>query len=182
MIAPYPQFDTARNFPAAAEQYEVVLGCAKAARSLTAEYGILDGGAVFIQPSTSAAYFITQEQKISIQALSGKTVGQVTILALEDAHPGNCAIFVVSSSITVLLDVSGKIHDVNAEITKLQQKVKKAEDVVLKQESPIASPGFEGNVSEVVRLTERKRLDDARRAIQNYERTIAQFRNMKIER
>jgi hypothetical protein len=79
----------------------------------------------------------------------------------------------------VLLDVSGKVTDVAAEIRKLEIKMAKAQEVATKLEELMVREGFE-KVGEAVRATEKRRLDEARMATRNYERTIEQFRRMAM--
>ena len=76
--------------------------------------------------------------------------------------------------------MTGKISDVKSEITKLEQKAAKMRQTAARQEQLVAEPGFEEQVSEAVRVTEKKKLEDARAAVQNYERTLEQFRGMQI--
>jgi valyl-tRNA synthetase len=154
--------------------------CAKAARSLTAEYAIREGGSIYVHALTLSAHSIAVHQQTSIQALSGKTVAKVSIIPPEQEQPGNCAIFVVSSSLTVLLDMSGMLTDVDAEITKLKRKVGKLREAASKQRELFATAGFDEKVSETVRLAEEKKLEDAELAVKNYERTIEQFQKIKI--
>jgi valyl-tRNA synthetase len=153
---------------------------ARAARSLLTEYGLREGGSIFIRSSTAEAHAIAQEQRLSIQALSGKGIANLEVLAPSDPDPSRCcAIFVVSSSLTVFLDVSDRISNRDDEIQKLELKVKKSQDVVAKQEKLMAQDGFD-KVSDVVRVAEERRLEDARTAVRNIERTIEQFRKLEL--
>ena len=159
--------------------------CAKAARSLVTAYNFREGGSISVQTSTKETHAIAQQQQASIQTLAGKTVSHVTILPLggddSTSPPGTHAISVVSAAITVLLDVSSKIENVDAEIAKLQQKIKASQDAVSKQTTLMGRPGFSEHVSEVVQLTEKKKLEDASTAVQNYERTLSQFQKLKVD-
>jgi valyl-tRNA synthetase len=86
----------------------------------------------------------------AIQTLSGKGIANLEVLAPSDPDLSRCAIFVVSSSLTVLLDVSDRISHRDDEIQKLELKVKKWLDDVVKQEELMAQDGFD-KVSNVVR-------------------------------
>jgi len=153
---------------------------ARAARSLLSEYGICEGGSIYIRPSTTEAHSVVQEQRLSIQALSGKGVAHLEVLAPSDPDLRRCcAIFVVSSNLTVLLDVSDSISDRADEIQKLELKAKKWRDDVAKQEELMARDGFD-KVSDVVRAGEEKKLEDGRTAVRNIERTIEQFRKLEL--
>ncbi|KAF2237140.1 valyl-tRNA synthetase [Viridothelium virens] len=180
MLAPYPQNNTAQDFPEDAEQYGLVLESARAARSLIAEYGIHEGSNVYIRSSTDQIHAVIEQQRLSIKALSGKGVARLEALGPSDLDPPKCcAIFVVSSDLTALLDVSDKVTDQAAEIQKLEQKVKKAQGTVVKQEELIGRTGFD-QASDVTRAAELKKLDDARTAVQNFEKTIEQFAKMQL--
>jgi valyl-tRNA synthetase len=139
-----------------------------------------EGGSIYIHALTAAAHSTAVQQQTSIKALAGKSVEKLTVLAPEQEKPGNCAIYIASLSLTVLLDVSGKLADVNEEIGKLKRKVGKLQDTVSKQRDLLATAGFEEKVSEAVRLAEKKKLEDAQLVIQNYEQTIEQFQKIKI--
>ena len=52
-------------------------------------------------------------------------------------------------------------------------------EVVRKLEQLMVMEGFE-KVGEAVRATEKKRLDEARMTVRNYERTIEKFREMAV--
>jgi len=153
---------------------------ARAARSLLSEYGISEGGSIYIRPSTTEAHAVVQEQRLSIQALSGKGIANLEVLAPSDPDLRRCcAIFVVSSSLTVLLDVSDRISDRDDEIQKLELKAKKSRDDVAKQEELMARDGFD-KVSDAVRAAEENKLEDARTVVRNIERTIEQFRKLEL--
>ncbi|QDS78169.1 Valine--tRNA ligase, mitochondrial [Venturia effusa] len=180
MLATYPQFSADRDFEQAASDYEIVLSCAKASRALSAEYGVLKDGKIIIHAATKSDHSVIHQQSSSIQALSGKAISQITILLPEDPLPSNCAVAVISSSLTVSLNVAGRISDVGSELSKLEQKTMKMRQVAIKQEELLAKPGFEEQVSETVQIAEKKKLEDAMAAVQNYERTIEQFKGMKV--
>jgi valyl-tRNA synthetase len=153
---------------------------ARAARSLLSEYSIFEGGSIYIRPSTAEAHAVVQEQRLSIQALSGKGVANLEVLPPSDPDLRRCcAIFVVSSNLTVLLDVSDRISDRDDEIQKLELRVKKSRDDVAKQEELMARDGFD-KVSDVVHAAEEKKLEDARTVVRNIEKTIEQFRKLEL--
>ncbi|KAF2278581.1 valyl-tRNA synthetase [Westerdykella ornata] len=179
MLAAYPEANPEFDFPEAAKEYEIVLGCAKAARSLAAEYQFTEGAQIQIQATTPEAHKIVEAQAVSIRALSGKAVGQLEILPLDSAAPGLKAIFTVSPELNVLLDVAGKTADMDAEIEKLRNKLKKAQISVAKQNDVLGQPGFAEKVSETVKAEESKKLEEAESKVRNYERTIERFLSAK---
>jgi valyl-tRNA synthetase len=129
---------------------------------------------------TAAAHSIAVEQQTSIQALAGKTVERLTVLSPDKQPPSKCAVVVVSTSLTVLLDVSGQVTNLDEEVGKLKRKVGKLQETVSRQRDLLSKPGFEEKVSETVRLAEKKKLIDAESAIGNYERTIEQFQKLEV--
>jgi valyl-tRNA synthetase len=157
-----------------------IRSCAKAARSLIAEYGIRESASIYVHALTASAHSTAVQQQTSIQALAGKGVGKLTVLSSDQEQPNKCAIYVASPSLTVFLDVSSKLADIGEEISKLKRKVGKLQDTASKQRDLIAMAGFEEKVSESVQLEEKKKLEDAELAIKNYERTIEQFERIKL--
>ena len=81
---------------------------------------------VMIQPNTWIVFvqcFDTESHKIalsglsSIKSLSGKGIATIDVLAPDCTTPIGCAVFVVSSSATILLQVKGHV-EVDAEIQR----------------------------------------------------------------
>jgi valyl-tRNA synthetase len=180
MLAPYPQPSRALDFSSEAEQYGLVLGCAKAARSLTVEYQFRLGARIQIQPSNAATLAIISPQIVSIRALSGKAIEHMDVVPLEseDNHASAraMAIFTVSPTLNVLLDVSEKVTDIDAEVQKLEAKLAKTQSVVRRQEDVLAQPGFAERVSDAVKAGEARKLDEARSVVGNYISTIERLR------
>lgn len=75
---------------------------------------------------------------------------------------------------TILLHVRDLINDVAAEIKKIHSKMGKSSAVVTRQRELMQRECFQ-NASQVVQSTEMKKLIDAQTAVENYERTIAEF-------
>jgi valyl-tRNA synthetase len=180
MLATYPEYDEALNFEADAQDYEVGLECAQGMRSLSSEYGIRTGARAFVKASTAESLAKAQAQLHSMQALSGKTVSEVTVVGPEGEVPKGCAVYVVSADLIVQLDVADKIADVDAEIKKVRTKLQKSQGAALKQRELLGKEGFGDKVSDVVLAQEEKKLEDALAAAENYEKTIAEFEKLKI--
>jgi valyl-tRNA synthetase len=154
--------------------------CSKGLRSLTAEYSIRDNGQGFVKTSDAAGFATAKAELLSIKALAGKGMSNITVLGPDDAMPTGCAVFVVSSAAAAFLEVKGRV-DVAAEINKAQTKLKKARQTVTKQKSLLGDVGFGEKVSEAVKDLEQKKLVEAEAEIENYEKTIEQFEKMKLE-
>ena len=85
----------------------------------------------------------------------------------------------VNAGIVLQLDVASTIKDVDAEIKKIRTKLQKSQAAAKKQQELMSTDGFE-KASEVVVQQEKKKLNDALAANDNYEKTIAEFEKLKI--
>jgi valyl-tRNA synthetase len=81
------------------------------------------------------------------------------------------AIFTVSPTLNVLLDVSEKVTDIDAEVQKLEARLAKTQSVVNRQEEVLAPPGFAERVSDAVKAGEARKLEEARSTARNYNLT-----------
>ncbi|KAK4185914.1 hypothetical protein QBC35DRAFT_453747 [Podospora australis] len=94
--------------------------------------------------------------------------------------PKGCAVFIISSDIAVLIEVGPRINDVDAEIAKLRNKLQKSQAGANKLRQLLSRDGFEENASDVVISSEKKKLEDAEAAMENYQRTIEEFEKLKL--
>jgi valyl-tRNA synthetase len=78
------------------------------------------------------------------------------------------------------LEVKGRV-DLDEEIKKAQVKLKKASDGASKLTKTLNDKEFLDNVSSGVLETEKGRLEDFKAQEQNYERSIEQFQQLKLE-
>ena len=157
----------------------IIVSCAQGARSLASEYSVKEDAVIYIHPCSSSVYDIVKDQRPAIKSLLGKRIRDIHIVSPQENAPGASAIYVVSAEISVYLDLSGKI-DVNAEISRLEQKLSKAQAAASKQADLVQREGFKESASEAVFAAELGKLDETRTAIQNYQTTIQQFEKMKI--
>ncbi|GAB1312199.1 Valine--tRNA ligase, mitochondrial [Madurella fahalii] len=182
-LAPYPEYDAGLDFHADALDYELGLRCARGIRSLAAEYGIRADGRAYVKAATANSQANASAQLPAIKALCGKGIDEVHLIGPEvgkDALPRGCAVFVISSDIAVLLEVGSRITDVDAEIVKLRSKLQKSRTAAEKSRELLSREGFEENASDVVVNVEKKKLEDAQAATENYQRTIEEFEKLKI--
>jgi valyl-tRNA synthetase len=179
MVAPYPEPDSALEFPADAEDYELGLQCAGGLRSLASDYNIRADGQAFIKASTPQALEKVSAQLQAIKTLSGKGVAEVSVLSADAETPKGCAVYVISADIAVLLQVSTQIKDIDAEIKKINGKLQKTNVAIAKQQELMSREGFE-KASDVVVTAEKKKLADALAAKENYERTLEEFSKLKL--
>jgi len=160
---------------------ELLVGCSKGLRSLTSEYAIKESGSTYIQPLDSSTHDVLRAPTSlpSLRALTGKTVSSIEILSPADAAPTGCAVYTVSASATIFLDVKGRI-DIDKEITKAQDRLKKANETVQKQRK-IMDEDWTNQVSEVVKEQEREKLRAAQLDGSNWQKSLEQFERLKLE-
>lgn len=180
MLAKYPVYNAILDDPESATAYELVMGCSKGSRSLTSEYAIKENGEIIIQAYDSKTLATVQEQIASITSLSGKTVSKVDIIGPDAPRPSGSVAYPVSTVASVFLHVKGRV-DIDAEITKAQKKMAKADAVVQKQEKLLADPKYTDKVSAEVRDADEKKLAEAQQEVRSFEETIKQFGQIKLE-
>ncbi|KAI7779634.1 hypothetical protein LA080_000658 [Diaporthe eres] len=141
VIARYPEYEEKLQDPRAASQYELLIACSKGIRSLMAEYAIKQGGTAYVSCSTAADLELIKAEARHIEALSGKGLSSLSVLGESDKLPAGCAVFPVSSAITVYLDV-GTQADVSALIEKTQAKLTKLTDLADRQRKLMTTEGW----------------------------------------
>lgn len=196
----YPEYDEDLNDPESEAAYELILGCSKGIRSLIAEYKIEQAkgttsshhltpknsstktSKAFVHASDATTYDTAKSQLQAIKSLSGKSWSTIEILSPSDPTPTGCAVYAVSTSAAAFLQVTGQASiNIDEEISKLQQKMKKASDSASKQKKLMASDEFKTKVSAAVQEEERKKFDEFCALQGNYERTILQFDKLKVQ-
>ncbi|KAK4980865.1 hypothetical protein LTR66_010321 [Elasticomyces elasticus] len=180
VIAEYPEYDSALDDAESASAYELLLGCSKGIRSLLAEYSIKENGKAYVKVLDDASLAAASTNESTIRTLAGKALSQLDILGPSERPPTGCAVFALSSSAAVFVEVAGQIKDVDAEISKAQQKLGKANEAAKKQRKVLDAEGFEEKVSSSVLQTEKAKLNDLLAECRNYEETIEQFEQLKL--
>ncbi|KAF2132681.1 valyl-tRNA synthetase-like protein [Dothidotthia symphoricarpi CBS 119687] len=180
-IAAYPQFIEEFSDETAETEYELLVDCSKGLRSLVAEYAIKENATTFIQPLNDATHTsLSADTSLpSIRSLAGKSVSNITILAPSDPAPTGCAVYTIGSTATAYLDVKGRI-EIDKEITKAQDRLKKATETIEKQKQ-IMDVDWEGKVSDVVKEQEKEKLKGAEIEARNWQASIEQFHSLKLE-
>lgn len=180
VIAAYPQYDETFDDSASEEAYQLLIDCSQGIRSLKSEFSIATDANITIQAFDSGAQKTAQAEVQSIRSLSGKGGASISVLGKDDPVPSGCAVYAVSSAVAVYLEVKGRV-DIQAEIKKLQTKVKGASDTVVKQRKVLEAPGFADNVNEAVFELENAKLKNAQAEQSNYEKSLEQFEKMKLD-
>lgn len=114
-----------------------------------------------------------------IEALSGKGLRSLSILGERDDLPAGCAVFTVSSAITVYLDV-GTTADISALIEKTQARLNKFSDLANRQRKLMAAEGWADKVSTAVKHAEEERLSQADAQMRSLASSIEQFRRLEL--
>ncbi|KAL5421761.1 hypothetical protein PMIN04_005280 [Paraphaeosphaeria minitans] len=180
-IASYPEFKAEFEDEAADREYELLVGASRGLRSLTSEYAIKEGGFTFVQAldSTTNDVLALPTSLPSLRSLTGKTVSTISILSPSDAAPTGCAVYTVGSSATCYLDVKGRI-EVDKEIIKAQDRLKKANETVERQNKIMGVENWEEKANDVVKEAEREKLKAAEVDGANWQKTLEQFEKLKL--
>ncbi|KAF2762283.1 valyl-tRNA synthetase-like protein [Pseudovirgaria hyperparasitica] len=180
-IASYPQYMEEFDDEGAEAEYELLVGCSKALRSLTAEYAIKESATTYIQPLDNVTHrVLTSPTSLpSLHALSGKTISKISILCPSDDAPTSCAVYTIGASATAFLDVEGRV-EVEKEIAKAKDRLKKATEVAEKQKKMMQAGDWKNKASEAVQEMEREKLKAAEAEQRNWEMSIDQFQRMSL--
>lgn len=144
------------------------------------QYAIKEDGKATVQALTSAAYKIATAETLAIKALAGKGLASISILGPDSAAPTGCAVYSVGATATVFVEVKGRV-DLDAEIKKGKDKMKKAAEGVEKQRKLLSAPDFESKVSGAVQEVEKGKLAEFEAEMRNRELSIQQFEQLKLE-
>ena len=178
VISQYPQYVAELQDDKSEAAYDLVLGTAKAIRSLLAEYKV-DKGKLIVQTLNDTAHTTITQELLSVKSLSGKNWSSIEVIAAKDSAPTGSAVNAVSTDAAVFLQLEGDIN-IQEEIKKAQAKLKKAAEGVTKQRKLVEADNFKENVSSAVQEEEHKKLAEFEAQQSNYERTIQQFETMKL--
>jgi valyl-tRNA synthetase len=167
-VASFPQYLKEFEDMAAEDEYELLVDTAKGLRSLTAEYAFKEGAKTYVKSLDDKAHTTLSSSTSlpSIKSLAGKTVAEISILSPSDPAPTGCAVYTIGSAATAYLDVKGRI-EIEKETIARQQKIMDAE--------------WEQKVSDVVKDLEKGKLKDAETEAKNWQASIEQFQNLKLE-
>lgn len=120
------------------------------------------------------------EQIASITSLAGKTVSKIQVIGADAARPSGSVAYPVSTVASVFLHVKGRV-DMDAEIAKAKKKLDKAQATIQKQEKILGDATYKDRASEAVREADEKKLAEAHQEVRNFEETIKQFEQIKLE-
>lgn len=182
--AAYPEYDNGLDDPAAEEAYELILDISKAIRSIAAEYAIKENANIHIHTFSNTAHKTCAGQIPAIKSLGGKATmsdeASISILAAGNTKPSGCVAQAVSATAAVYLLIKGRL-DIDAEIKKTQDKLKKASEGVSKQKKILGGLEKAGKLEGGIKQSEERRLDDAMSEISILEASIGDLERMKLE-
>jgi valyl-tRNA synthetase len=120
------------------------------------------------------------EQAVKSQIDDIKTLGKAASVDInlgDDAISKSVGIVVVDEATTVLMDIKGLVN-YSAEIKKLEKQLSKTEGPLKQLEIKMAAPGYEENVSNDIKATNKERFDAMKKKVADIEEAITNFTNL----
>ena len=162
MIAEYPKFDPALDFPAEEQDFESVMAAIRAVRSRRSEMNV--------PPSRKAQLIIVSEKPEAFQA------GEMYICKLAYADHITLAetapdaaekmVSVITNDAKIFMPLA-ELVDLDAERARLTKELEKAQKQVEGQERKLSNENFVSRAPEQVVATERERLEKAKALVEN---------------
>lgn len=103
----------------------------------------------------------------------------LSLLEHEEELPAGCAVFPISSTINVYLDV-GSHAEASALIEKTQGKLIKLTESAAKQRRLMMAEGWEEKASAAVKSAEEEKLVEVEAQMQSLLSSLGQFRRLKL--
>jgi len=178
VLAKYPTYTPELEAPEAAAKYERLLECAKGARSLLAEYGIKQGGKAFISCTDESEFELISAQLSQVKILATKALAVADVVKGTEGVPAGCAVYTVSPTLTVYLDVADKVNA--ALVAKAKTKLTKARELQKKQQKQLEDTEWAEKVSAAVMDAEKAKYEAAKAEAENLEASIAQFEKLGL--
>lgn len=177
MLAEYPVIVDACKNDKAEESMSTTMEIVKACRSLRSSYNI--------KPKDLTHFFIkmtdeTQAADALSQVDDIKTLGsgsQVDINPADADIPGTVGTMVVNDSITVLVDLKGKV-DFKTEIGRLNKNLGKAKGPMEQLEKKMATAGYQENVPDHLKKANDEKLTGLKKKCADIEEAIASFEKL----
>ena len=181
MIAKFPEFQSNFDRSLEAEQYEFVMDIASGIRHLLSRYRFKEPGDLIVQTYSESAFKTALEQKMSIKYLSGKTCGELEIVAPTDGNqpPAGCVLQSINANAVVYLKIVGRI-DISEEIRKYKEILTNASVKVKKYERIMHAKGWEKATKET-KQKEQENFADANKEVEHVERALQELERFKLE-
>lgn len=177
MLAEYPVIVDSYKDDKCEESMALTLEIIKACRSLRSSYNI--------QPKDLTHFFIKmtdpgQADAALAQADDIKTLGSGSQVDINpDEIPDSVGTMVVNDSITVLVDLKGKV-DFKTEIGRLNKNLGKAKGPMQQLEKKMATSGYQDNVPEELKKANDEKLAGLQKKCADIEEAIANFERLLI--
>lgn len=176
--AAYPVYESKYDDAKSANAYDLILNITKEARSLLSEYNILKNGKVFVESNLEEYFGTANAQKDSIVSLI-KAIDEVTVVHESSEIPEGCVLKSVNPEVNVHLLVKGHV-DIDAEITKVQKKLEKANKSKSGIEQTIDSKDYESKANEQAKEANKTKLDNTIAEIEGLQATITNLQRLKL--
>jgi len=176
MLAKFPEIVDSYKNDKCEESMTLTLEIVKACRSLRASYNI--------QPKDLTHFFIKMTEGADVvqtQVDDIMTLGsgsQVDINPPDEDIPDSVGTMVVNDTITVLVDLKGKV-DFKTEIGRLNKNLKKTKGPMDQLENKMTTDGYQENVPDDLKIANgeklvglKKKCADIEEAIVNFERLL----------
>ncbi|WEW58437.1 valyl-tRNA synthetase [Emydomyces testavorans] len=179
MKAVYPEYNSAFDDSAAETAYDLILATSKAIRSILSEYEIKTKGDIKIQTYDAPSHKTISEEVASIKSLSGKYIGEITVLGPDNTiPPPGCVVSAVGAHAAVYLEVSNEVLLEQEE--KAKANLAKAVETVNRQLAIMNAAGWKEKAKPEARELEEKKLRDAQSEAARFEEQIRDLEKLKI--
>ena len=177
MLADYPVIVDEYKNDKAEESMSITMEIVKACRSLRSSYNIKpkDLTHFFIKMTDEAQAAAALSQVDDIKTLGSGS--QVDINIPEADIPGTVGTMVVNDSITVLVDLKGKV-DFKTEIGRLNKNLGKAKGPMEQLEKKMATAGYQENVPDHLKKANGEKLSGLKKKCADIEEAIASFEKL----
>ena len=177
MLADYPVIVDEYKNDTAEESMSITMEIVKACRSLRSSYNIKpkDLTHFFIKMTDEAQAAAALSQVDDIKTLGSGS--QVDINLPEADIPGTVGTMVVNDSITVLVDLKGKV-DFKTEIGRLNKNLGKAKGPMEQLEKKMATAGYQENVPDHLKKANGEKLSGLKKKCADIEEAIASFEKL----
>nr|XP_019013438.1 valine-tRNA ligase [Kwoniella pini CBS 10737]OCF52219.1 valine-tRNA ligase [Kwoniella pini CBS 10737] len=182
MLASFPEYISQQEFPQAAAEFDTVVDCIKAARSIVGLYNLPTNAdlkryiLVIVQAKNQQQRQLLESQEPIIIGLT-KGCGTAKFISDDSEVPKGCGTEFVTSDINVHIPVAGKIN-ASAEIDKLQKKEALAQSNRNKIQKLTEQPNYQTTLKEEVRISNSEKLSSLESEIETLRLSIERFKSL----
>ncbi|WVR05099.1 valine-tRNA ligase [Kwoniella sp. DSM 27419] len=183
MVASFPEWISEQEFPEAAAEFDLVVECIKAARSVIGFYNLPTNGktvedkiTVIIETKGEQQRKLLESQTTIIVGLT-KGCGRLVFAQNSEEVPKGCGTEFVTTDINVHVPVLSKVN-VPAEVDKLEKKKAIVEGSKKKLETLISQPNYETTVREDVRAQNAEKMEKIDVEIETLRLSLERFMSL----